>query len=149
MIYVLSQKIVGKGISDFFVISSPISILGKLVKFILFQSDIDCADGKGAIDMERNMASDHFLVFTEDQKKFSEQLLWFSIKENVFLFNFADKDELVAKEKIFNDKNKKTREYIRSLRDDYDVHKANKNIFAMANCIKKAEDIISGKIKIH
>ncbi len=150
-IYIQSQKIVGQNrdVLDFFILGSPIILLDKFRKFLLFSSGIDCADGRGLSDFTKNSASIHFTTFGKDKNSFFAKIIWFSNNEDIFLLNIADKNELLLKEKIFYTKNKKIKEYLDSLKDTYDIHKANKNIFQMGKCISRAEDIVSGKIKVY
>ena len=148
-IYICSQKIINNDFLDLFVVVEPISLMGKLREFLLFSSEVDCTDRKGSVNFKHNQATNHFIIFGKDKKTFSEQVLWLCNTQNIFIFNAISKEEMAQKEKIFFQRDKRVKEYMQSLKDEYDIHKANKNIADMAKCIKMAEDIVFGKIKVN
>lgn len=148
-IYVFSKKIIGKDILKIKVCSEPISLLGKLRSFLLFGNDVDCVDTNGVVNFKKNKAKDEFVIFGKEKKNFFEQIVYFCNKENIFLFNTVDTSDLTLKERIFFQKNKRIKAHIDSLKDEYEIHKANRDFIQMASCIKQAEQIVSGQIKVH
>ncbi len=147
-IYVCSKKISGENILNIFISVEPMDLMKRLSKFLTFSSEIDCSDCDGSINFNLNMASNHFLIFEKDRKHFFESISSFCQKENIFLLNTIDTDELLQKEKIFMMGNKKTKSYIKRLKEDYEKYKSNKDVIKMARCIKEAERVIFGKVKI-
>lgn len=147
-IYICSKKIVDTDFLDYFVICHPISVMGDLRKFLVFSEEFECADGRGTIRMKFNSASNHFVIFGKEFKKFINMVDSFCRKQTLSYFDFTDKDALQKKETIFFTKNQKIKNHLDSLKDDYEIARANKQIFKMAKLIETAENIVSGKIKI-
>lgn len=146
-IYICSKKISNNFLS-INVIAEPIIVLGKLTNFLRNSEEIDCTDCNGSVNFKKNMARTQLVIFGNKMKNLFEQILHFSNKEGLILFNALDSEFLSQTERIFYSKSEKLKYHLQSLKGDYEKHKANKDAIKMYECIKNAEDIISGKVKI-
>ncbi len=149
-IYICKKRILDKETLDLLIMAKPIALLAELRKYLVFSKTISCADHRGHSNFKINCASNHFIIFGKEKDKFQDQIIRFcNEKGDIFLLNATSKEELSYHERVFFNNNKKTKNYIGSLKDEYDIHRANRYIFGMADCIKQANDILAGKIRIH